>query len=246
MHRYRLAPLVRILAAATALAMPAPQSAHAQMVVTDPLNLIQTALSAARALEQVSNQVTQITNQIRQLENDARNLTRLGERFAPDLLAQLREMDRLIDETRSIALRVNETRAALDTLFSGDYQGTDVAVRARMAASQIDAARSALQSSLLVQAKATEQLRSDHAVLERLSHLSASAPGALSAQQATNEFLAFQAQQAMRLQQLLIAESRAAALEHARQMEVRAQGAAQRDHFLSGARTAHPDERPWD
>ena len=48
------------------------------MAVIDPSNLIQNALNAARALQQINNQVTQITNQIRQLENDARNLTSLG------------------------------------------------------------------------------------------------------------------------------------------------------------------------
>lgn len=220
-------------------------TAAAQMTVIDPSNLIQNAHTAARALQQIENQVTQITNQIRQLENDARNLTQLGERFAPELLAQLRDMDRLIDEARGVALRVNETRTALGTLLSGDYRNTDVAARAQAAARQMEAARSALQTSLLVQAEATEQLRSDQNLLERISTASANASGALSAQQATNELLAFEAQQSMRLQQLLVAESRAEALERAREMEARAQGAAQREYFFSGAQTAHPGQRPW-
>jgi P-type conjugative transfer protein TrbJ len=215
------------------------------LVVTDPLNLVQTALNAARSLQQITNQVTQITNQIRQLENDARNLTKLGETFAPELTAKLREMDQLLNEARGVALEVSETRDALTNLFSGNYRDTDVATRAQMAARQIDAARSALQTSLLVQARATEQLRDDQSILQRLSATSANATGALSAAQATNEILAFQAQQSMRLQQLLVAENRAEALSRAREMEVRAQGAAQRDHFFSGAKTAHSGEKPW-
>lgn len=241
----RLSSLVRALLVAVALAPIAAIPAQAQMAVIDPSNLIQNALNAARALQQINNQVTQITNQIRQLENDARNLTRLGDTFAPDIMAKLREMDGLLNEARGLALKVGETRDALQSLYSGDYRGTNVATRAQAAARQVDAARSALQTSLIMQAQVTEQLRSDQTTLQSLSVVSASATGALSAQQATNELLAFQAQQAMRLQALLVAESRADALERARQMEAQAQARAQHDHFFSGAQTAHPGQRPW-
>jgi len=241
----RLSSLVRALLGAVALAPLAVPPAQAQMAVIDPSNLIQNALNAARALQQVNNQVTQITNQIRQLENDARNLTRLGDTFAPDIMASLREMDALLNEARGLALKVGETRDALQSLYTGDYRGTNVATRAQAAARQVDAARSALQTSLIMQAQVTEQLRSDQTTLQSLSAVSANATGALSAQQATNELLAFQAQQAMRLQALLVAESRADALERARQMEAQAQARAQHDHFFSGAQTAHPGQRPW-
>ena len=241
----RLSSLVRALLGAVALAPFVATPAQAQMAVIDPSNLIQNALNAARALQQVNNQVTQITNQIRQLENDARNLTRLGDTFAPDIMAKLREMDDLLNEARGLALKVGETRDALQSLYTGDYRGTNVAARAQAAARQVDAARSALQTSLIMQAQVTEQLRADQTTLQSLAVVSANATGALSAQQATNELLAFQAQQAMRLQALLVAESRAEALERARQMEAQAQARAQHDHFFSGAQTAHPGQRPW-
>jgi len=67
----RLTSLVRALIGAAALAPFVAAPAQAQMAVIDPSNLIQNALNAARALQQINNQVTQITNQIRQLENDA-------------------------------------------------------------------------------------------------------------------------------------------------------------------------------
>lgn len=245
MPQFHLSSLMRALLACMALLPAASGPAYAQLVVTDPLNLVQTALNAARSLQQITNQVTQITNQIRQLENDARNLTRLGETFAPELTARLREMDELLNEARGVALKVSETREALTTLFSGDYRGTSLAARAELAGRQIDATRSALQTSLIVQAKASEQLREDQTTLQRLSVASANAAGALAATQATNEILAFQAQQSVRLQQLLVAESRAEALARAREMEVRAQGQAQRERFFSGARAAHSGQKPW-
>ncbi len=240
-----LARILRMALAAMTAALPSYAPVQAQLAVFDPTNLIQNALNAARALEQIRNQVTQITNQIRQLENEARNLTSLGRTFAPDLMNQLDQLDALLNEARGLALRVNETRAALETLYSGDYRNTDVATRARLAAQQIDNARSALQSSLLLQAQTTEQLRDDQRILNALADASQNATGALSAQQATNELLSLQAQQSMRLQALLVAQSRAEALERAREMEVLAQARAQHAHFFSGARSAHPDMPPW-
>ncbi|RYD84877.1 MAG: P-type conjugative transfer protein TrbJ, partial [Sphingomonadales bacterium] len=134
MSSFKLDTVIRALLASAALA-PAPGApASAQMTVIDPSNLVQNALNAARALEQIRNQVTQITNQIRQLENDARNLTSLGRTFAPDMLGKLGELDALINEARGLALQVHETRSALEGLYSGDYRNTDVATRARLAA----------------------------------------------------------------------------------------------------------------
>jgi P-type conjugative transfer protein TrbJ len=237
--------IIRALLASSVIAPFIAAPAQAQLTVIDPTNLVQNALNAARALEQVRNQVTQITNQIRQLENDARNLTTLGRTFAPDIIGKLGELDALINEARGLALQVNDTRAALEGLYTGNYRGTDVATRAVQAARQLDNARAALQTSLILQARVTEQLAEDSQILGALADASASATGSLSAQQATNEILAFQAQQAMRLQALLVAQSRAEALERAREMEALAQARAQHAHFFSGARSAHPERPPW-
>ena len=245
MYRPALIRALSLALASMTIIAPLQPSAQAQLTVFDPSNLIQNALNATRALEQVRNQVLQITNQIRQLENDAKNLTSLGRTFAPELMSQLDQLDQLINAARGLALKVNETRTALETLYTGDYRNTDVASRARSAAQQMDNARSALQSSLLLQAQTTEQLRSDQRILNALADASANATGALSAQQATNEILSLQAQQAMRLQALLVAQSRAEALERARELEVLAQARAQHAHFFSGARSAHPEAPPW-
>ena len=245
MYRLTLFRIFRLMLGSVAIISPLPPAAEAQLTVFDPTNLIQNALNATRALEQIRNQVLQITNQVRQLENDARNLTRLGRSFAPELMGQLDQLDHVLTTARGLALRVNETRSALETLYTGDYRNTDVASRARSAVQQMDNARSALQSSLLLQAQTTEQLRSDQRILSALADASANATGALSAQQATNELLSLQASQAMRLQALLVANTRAEALERARELEALAQARARHAHFFAGARTAHPEARPW-
>lgn len=245
MSRKTVDAVIRAFLAGVAIVPAMTPPAQAQLAVIDPSNLIQNALNAARALEQIQNQVMQITNQIRQLENDAKNLTNLGRTFAPDLMAKLDELHALINEARGLALQVSETRDALENLYSGDYRNTDVATRARAAAQQLDNTRAALQTTLLMQARVTEQLGEDERILSALADASSNATGALSAQQATNELLAFQVQQNMRLQSLLVAQSRAEALERAREMEALAQARAQHAHFFSGAQTAHPDPRPW-
>jgi len=47
------------------------------------------------------------------------------------------------------------------------------------------------------------------------------------------------------VQALLVAQSRAEALERARELEVLAQARAQHAHFFGGARSAHPEAPPW-
>jgi hypothetical protein len=51
-----------------------------------------------------------------------RNLTSLGRTFAPELMSQLDQLDQLINAARGLALKVNETRTALETLYTGDYR----------------------------------------------------------------------------------------------------------------------------
>ncbi|HWA23497.1 MAG TPA: P-type conjugative transfer protein TrbJ [Caulobacterales bacterium] len=220
------------------IALALAPGAEAQMTVIDPTNLIQNALTAARTLQQINNQ-------IRSLENEARNLLSLGRTFAPVLLQRLQQIDSLIDQARGVALRVQETREALQALYSGDYSGTSVADRARQAQARIDASREALRSALLMQAEVTQQIRADRGTLEALSSASQGVQGALAAQQATNELLSFQAEQNLRLQALLIAESRAEAIERAREMEVRAAARAEHQRFFQGADAAHSGARPW-
>ena len=53
MYRPTLVRIFRMLLASAALASPLQQAAQAQLTVLDPSNLIQNALNATRALEQI-------------------------------------------------------------------------------------------------------------------------------------------------------------------------------------------------
>lgn len=222
----------------SALAAFAPHNAHAQMTVFDPTNLVQNALTAARTLEQINNQ-------IKSLQNEARNLMALGKSFAPQLLDRLTQIDELMDAAKTVALRVQDTKDALKELYSGDYADLGFKDIALSADRRIEASREALRDSLILQAQVTEHIRDDEETLRNLAEASQGADGALAAQQATNELLAFQSAQNSRLQALLVAQNRAEALERARQMEVQAAARVEHQRFFKGATDAYPGAKPW-
>src|SRR3546814_1525067 len=73
-------PMIRfpaLLAGAAGLALLAAAPASAQLTVHDPTNYSQNLLSAARALQQINNQITSLQNEASMRINPARNLTSL-------------------------------------------------------------------------------------------------------------------------------------------------------------------------
>jgi len=210
--------------------------AGAQMSVIDPTNLVQNALTAARTLEQINNQ-------IKSLQNEATNLMKLGKTFAPELAERLQQINELMQDAKLVALRVQDTKDRLAELYKGDWLDANYLELAKTAEERMDASREALRTSLVLQAQVTEQIENDQETLKNLSEASQDAEGALGAQQATNELLAFQAAQNMRLQNLLVAQNRADALEQARQMEALAAARAERKRFFDAE--IHPGAKPW-
>ena len=55
----------------------APSQTAAQLVVFDPNNYAQNVLTAARALQQINNQIVSLQNQTQMLINQAKNLATL-------------------------------------------------------------------------------------------------------------------------------------------------------------------------
>ena len=210
--------------------------ADAQMSVIDPTNLVQNALTAARTLEQINNQ-------IKSLQNEATNLMKLGKTFAPELAERLQQINELMQDAKLVALRVQDTKDRLAELYKGDWLDANYLELAKTAEERMDASREALRTSLVLQAQVTEQIENDQETLKNLSEASQDAEGALGAQQATNELLALQAAQNMRLQNLLVAQNRADALEQARQMEALAAARAERKRFFDAE--IHPGAKPW-
>ena len=203
------------------------------IVVIDPTNLVQNVLTASRALQQINNQIHQLQNEAQMLTNQAKNLTNLNFSSLNQMLSALSAADQLIQQGQGLAFNVVQLQTQFAQLYPASYSASTTGNQMALDAQQrwtnsLDALRTATQ----VQAQAVQNFASDEQTLSDLVNHSQSAVGALQATQATNQLLALQARQAIQAQQLQITQSRAAALEQARQVAVQVRANEVRQRFL--------------
>lgn len=183
------------------------------LVVYDPTNYAQNVLTAARSLEQITNQIKALQNQATSLANQARNLTTVSFPELDALTRTLGKIETLMGEAAAIDFRVSSLEAQYASLYPERFNTSlrldehVSAARARMDA-QVDAYRRTMQ----VQAQIVENVESDRAVLSSLTERSQSAQGSLQAAQTGNQLLALIAKQQLQIQQLLAAQFRTQAL----------------------------------
>jgi len=230
----------RDLAAATAaLALAgllAAASARADWPVFDASNYAENILQAARALEQIENQIRSLQNQAAMLQNMARNLESLDLSTLPSMLSDLERIGGLMDEARGLAFRVDAVEALFDQIYPGQY-GAD-AGQARLAADarrQWREAMDGVRQAMTVQAQVVETVRTDAGTLSDLVNASQGAAGGLEAQQAANQLLALSVKQQLQIQDLLAAQFRADAAEAARRTQAQEQARAAFTRFLGTA-----------
>jgi P-type conjugative transfer protein TrbJ len=234
------APKLAALTAACALAFGLAQPAHAIVeIVLDPANLVQTTLTAIRTLEQINNQIRQLQNEAQMLINQARNLASLPTSVVNQLRSNLATTQRLIEQAKGLAFEVTNLDQEFARLYPEQYAATVSDNQLyRDAKERWKNTLDGLQTSMEMQAQASENLREDEDVLAGLVSESQRAEGALQAMQATNQLLALQAKQSIQTQRLQITQDRAAALELARQAAAMEQGREQTRRFI-GHGTPH-------
>src|SRR3546814_17110799 len=102
----RMLPVLLAAAASVSVGIGIPaSSASAQITVFDPTNYTQNMLSAARALQQINNQIQSLQNQAAMLTNMAKNLSRIDFSELSKLQSTLRTTNRLM---KSEARRVGK------------------------------------------------------------------------------------------------------------------------------------------
>ncbi|KXF79444.1 conjugal transfer protein TrbJ [Paramesorhizobium deserti] len=209
--------------------------ALAWKIVYDPTNYSQNLLSAARALEQINNQVTSLANEAQMLINQAKNLTSLPTSLLSKIEGNFSEMKSLLDEADQLAYNVQ----TIETQFNASYR--DFATSDRTASQLVSSAQqrwqqsvSALEHSLKVGAVAVGNIEGTRAQTSELVSASQSSVGVLQATQAGNQLLAVQARQISDLTAMLAAQGRASALEQARQAAAQEQAREQFSRFMSG------------
>ena len=207
--------------------------ADAQWAVFDSANYSQNLLEAARALEQINNQIRALQNQAAMLQNMGRNLASLNSSQLTTMITALSSISTLMDRGQGIAFNV----AATDRAFASSFPQTYPAIATSGALEQ-DAhqrwqdAMAAFQKTLQVQAQVAQNVQADSATLSQLVSESQGAEGNLQVSQAGNQLLALSTKQQLQIQSLMAAQYRATALEQARRAEAEEEGHAAFETFI--------------
>jgi P-type conjugative transfer protein TrbJ len=217
------------------LALPAAPAAAAGMPVFDATNYAQNLLQAARALDQINNQVKSLQNEASMLQNMARNLATIDFPQLRKISLAMEQIDRLMSEAEGVRFKMEGLDRQVRTLFPGPLkQALTGDQRVLAARAQLDAATAAYRQSIGVQAQVAENVRADAGLLAELAGASQSASGALQVGQAANQLIALSIKQQLQLQNLMAAEFREAALERARRVQAEEDGRAATRRFLDG------------
>ena len=194
--------------------------AAAQWAVIDGSNLAQNTLTAARALEQINNQVQQLQNQVVMLANEARNLTNLNYSSLDQLNSTMAQISALMDQAQGIAFNVTATQSAFAQQYPQAYSASATGDQLMADARQRwQNSMNAFQQTMTVQAQVATNVEADTGTLSTLVNTSQGAVGSLQAQQATNQLLALSIKQQLQIESLMAAQYRAQALEAARNAE---------------------------
>ena len=208
--------------------------AHA-IIVYDPTNYAQNVLQAARALEQITNQITSLQNEAQMLINQARNLTSLPFSSLQQLQQSVQRTQQLLSQAQGIAYNVQNIDRAFQTNYgagSASMSASDQQLVAQ-AKERWNNTVSGLQDAMRVQAGVVGNIDTNRTQMSALVGQSQGATGALQATQAGNQLLALQAQQLADLTAVVAANGRAQALQSAEQAAAAAQGQEQRRRFLT-------------
>ena len=222
-----------IAAPIAALPMVLAPPAHAQWIVYDPTNYAQNVLQAARALEQINNQITSLQNQAQMLINQARNLASLPHSSLQQLQQAVGRTQALLSQAQNIAFDVQQ----IDQAFQQNYRSIDLNTSEQQlvadARSRWENTVGGLQDAMRVQAGVVGNIETNRAQMSALVGQSQGATGALQATQAGNQLLALQAQQLADLTAVIAANGRAQALTDAERAAAAEQGRVQRERFLA-------------
>jgi P-type conjugative transfer protein TrbJ len=199
---------IRVAAVMGVIASASPTAA--QMTVFDPANFQQNLLSAARAREQINNQVLALQNQALMIARMDQNLKRLGPTLSPDLQRTLSALQAQLTAGEGIALRLSSTQGAYEQLFPKQASGAPTYDDAlRNAKARWDEAYNVFQRAAFVQGQVADGIGTDTSLLATALGRSRDAVGALEAVQAGNELTSLNVKQSLALLALLAAQHRA-------------------------------------
>ncbi len=209
------------------------QPAAAQLVVFDPSNYAQNVLTAARALQQVNNQITSLQNQSQMLINQAKSLATLPFSSLRELEQSVLRTQQLLSQAQRIAYDIQQIDRAFSTTYAPASASTSDQTLIANAQGRWQNAVSGLQDAMRTQATVVGNLDISRTQMSALVSSSQGATGALQASQAGNQLLALSTQQLADLTALLAAHGRAQNLESAQHAAAQDLGREQFRRFLA-------------
>jgi len=211
------------------------EPAAAALPVFDVTNYSQNLLQAARALEQISNQVKSLQNEASILQNMATNLKTIPFPQLQRLTSAMQQIDQLMEQAKGIEFKVQGLDQQISKLFPGALgKALTSDQRVVQARAQLDAATAGYRQAMGVQAQVAENVRADAGTLAELAATSQSAAGALQVGQAANQLLALSVKEQLQLQNLIASEYREAAIDRARRAQAEEDGRSTTRRFLDG------------
>ncbi len=228
-----------VLAAPIALTPMVVTSAHA-LIVFDPSNYAQNVLTAARSLEQITNQITSLQNQAQMLINQARNLASLPYSALQQLQQNVQRTQQLLSQAQGIAFNIQQ----IDKMFQQKYGNVSLSAPQQQlvadARTRWQNTVGGLHDAMRVQAGVVSNIGTNRTQMSALVSQSQSATGALQATQAGNQLLALLAQQLADLTAVGAANGRAQMLTEAERTAAAEQGREQRRRFLTPGSAYQP------
>src|SRR3984885_414686 len=226
-HRIVAAGVVAIVVAV------GPKPSSAQLIVFDPNNYAQNVLTAARALQQINNQIVSLQNQAQMLINQARNLATLPFSSLLQLEQSILRTQQLLAQAQRIAYDIQQIDRAFATSYATASSSASSQALIANAQTRWQNSIAGLQDTMRVQATVVGNLNTNRTQMSALVGVSQGATGALQASQAGNQLLALQAQQLADLTAAVAAQGRAQALVSAQQGAAQDQGREQLRRFLT-------------
>jgi P-type conjugative transfer protein TrbJ len=232
-------PLQRLMLGLPVIAVALASSSLpgvAQLTVFDPVNQQQNLASAARALQQINNQLRQLQADAQMLSRMDQNLTRLKGSISPNLERTLEAISGQLRQGNAIALGLQETERNYARLFprqSSSSLARDASLRA--AEQRWEEEYASLQRAARLQGAIADGLAVDGRLLTQAMQRSRTANGALEVAQAGNELSGLGIKQALALQGLLAAQQRAETLKAARDLANDAEARQRFKTFLGSA-----------
>jgi len=236
MTRRCLRGAASIGAVLVALALAAAP-ARGQMLVYDPSNYAQNVLQAARALQQINNQITSLQNQTQMLLNQARNLAGLPYSSLQSIEQSIARTQQLLNEAQRLSYDIGQIDQAFQRTYPQSYSGSASSQQLIAdAQTRWQNSLAAYQDALRIQAGVVQAFDTTRTETNGLVSSSQSAAGILQASQSGNQLIALQTRQLVDLTALIAAQSRAQSLEGARLIANQEQARVQLNQFLTNGR----------